>query len=82
MGYLPSPWAENTDGLSDSARNCECGAGVKVLVDQFHAQCGVCKATSLTPAGLKEANKEYYEDMYAKMQKERDDYNAEHPGEI
>lgn len=47
-----------SDGFSDIGRNCGCGSGVYVLVDEFHGKCGVCGSEKLTQAGLNEANKE------------------------
>lgn len=78
---LPAIWPEG-DGLSDEQRNCGCGQGVKVLVDRYHAKCGACNAVSLTQAGLNKKYEKEREELLAKMQKERDEYNAAHPGEV
>jgi hypothetical protein len=50
--------SEFSDGFTDYGRNCACGSGVYVLVDEFHGKCGVCGATKLTQLGLNELHKE------------------------
>lgn len=71
---------ELSDGLSE--RNCGCGSGVYVLMDPYYAKCGVCNSTKLTQLGLNRAQEKERAKMLAKMQAERDAYNAEHPGEV
>lgn len=68
------------DGFTDIGRNCGCG-GVFVLVDQFHGKCGMCNATKLTMAGENKRDEKYRKELLERMQKERDEYNALHPGE-
>lgn len=71
-----------SDGFSDVGRNCGCGSGVYVLVDEFHGKCGLCNSTKLTQAGILKSQEKEHAELLAKMQKERDEYNAENPGEI
>jgi hypothetical protein len=70
-----------SDGFTDIGRNCHCGSGVLVLVDEYHGKCGVCGYEKLTMAGENKRDEKYRTELLAKMQAERDAYNAEHPGE-
>jgi coenzyme F420-reducing hydrogenase beta subunit len=69
-----------SDGFTDIGRNCGCG-GVFVLVDQYHGKCGMCGQTKLTQAGHNKRDERERTILLAKMQKERDRYNALHPEE-
>lgn len=71
-----------SDGFTDVGRNCHCGSGVYVLVDEFYGKCGVCGSTRLTQAGIVRSQQKEHDILIAKMQAERDAYNAEHPGEV
>jgi len=66
-----------SDGFSDIGRNCGCGSGVYVLVDEFHGKCGVCGSEKLTQVGMNKRDEVYREELFAKMQKERDEYNSQ-----
>jgi len=71
-----------SDGFTDSGRNCHCGSGVYVLVNEYYGKCGVCGSTRLTQAGLNSQVSDERRELLEKIQAERDAYNAEHPGEV
>lgn len=62
MGYLPNPFSEFSDGLTQLARNCDCG-GVYVLNDEFTAKCGICNQTRLTQKGIARHAKQLAEEQ-------------------
>jgi len=56
-----------SDGFTDTGRNCHCGSGVYVIVDEYHGKCGVCGSTKLTQAGINRKFREENPEEYARI---------------